>query len=539
MAALQSPPLQLRTGCFCAPGACQAALRLSDDTVQSQHLRGHTCGDSHDMVDGLPTGAVRASFGWCSAAADAAALGAFLADAFAGTATTTDAALSAAVRAADPTCYGPFPGKGKGKAGRLRLSELWVYPVKSCGGLRAQTWPIAFHATHDAAHDATHDAGGGGTAPLAVAACLALDRAFVVVDAHSGEPLRAKQHPRLLSVTPRVDLAGGTLALAAPAMRPLVVMTGARLVQEPDGPRGERAAFLAVNSGDEGAETVAVCSAKSCGAAEASAEASAWFSELLGVPARLLRVAGPFGGSSDSALPSTSPSSSSSSTSSTSSSSSSSSFSNEGAFLLVSEQSVGLLDAVMQQQLRDQQLRDAEKKGQQRGNCGEGGGGAGGRVTPLVTARNFRPNFVVGGSAPDGLGSPHADAHAEDGWGSLSVGGVAFAATGDCARCAMVDLRPPAQPKQPKKPGGAAASGSGEAPSVASNVARAGVLRSLASYRRRHADILFGRFLTALSPSVDAGIGGPERPKGAAVVELRWVSEGDEVVPSVVPSAVP
>jgi molybdenum cofactor sulfurtransferase len=69
--------VQLRTGCMCNPGACQAALNLPyasspppvesvghaqrgrDEKVRSNFTEsGHVCGDSHDMVDGVPTGAV-------------------------------------------------------------------------------------------------------------------------------------------------------------------------------------------------------------------------------------------------------------------------------------------------------------------------------------------------------------------------------------------------------------------------------------------------------------------------------------------------
>ena len=69
LAALQSPPIQLRTGCFCNPGACQVALGLTnDDIVSNYETAGHVCGDQIDIVKKtcgrtVLTGAIRASFG--------------------------------------------------------------------------------------------------------------------------------------------------------------------------------------------------------------------------------------------------------------------------------------------------------------------------------------------------------------------------------------------------------------------------------------------------------------------------------------------
>ncbi|KAF6204231.1 hypothetical protein GE061_002571 [Apolygus lucorum] len=55
--------IQLRTGCFCNPGACRRHLNLTTEDVRSHYAAGHVCGDDHDLVDGRPTGSVRISFG--------------------------------------------------------------------------------------------------------------------------------------------------------------------------------------------------------------------------------------------------------------------------------------------------------------------------------------------------------------------------------------------------------------------------------------------------------------------------------------------
>jgi hypothetical protein len=55
--------IDLRGGCFCNPGACALALGLTHTHLQEHREHGHVCGDSLDLIDGKPTGAIRASFG--------------------------------------------------------------------------------------------------------------------------------------------------------------------------------------------------------------------------------------------------------------------------------------------------------------------------------------------------------------------------------------------------------------------------------------------------------------------------------------------
>lgn len=62
--------IHLRTGCFCNPGACQRHLRLSDTEILKNYDTGYTCGGTKDLIDGKPTGAVRISFGYMSTIKD-------------------------------------------------------------------------------------------------------------------------------------------------------------------------------------------------------------------------------------------------------------------------------------------------------------------------------------------------------------------------------------------------------------------------------------------------------------------------------------
>nr|CAD7200113.1 unnamed protein product [Timema douglasi] len=62
--------IQLRTGCFCNTGACQRHLGLSSQDLKHQFQAGHVCGDERDLIDGKPTGSVRVSFGYMSTKED-------------------------------------------------------------------------------------------------------------------------------------------------------------------------------------------------------------------------------------------------------------------------------------------------------------------------------------------------------------------------------------------------------------------------------------------------------------------------------------
>ncbi|XP_044761496.1 molybdenum cofactor sulfurase 3 [Coccinella septempunctata] len=58
--------IHIRTGCSCNPGACQRHLKLTSDDIRRHFRAGHVCGDQNDLVDGVPTGSVRVSFGYMS-----------------------------------------------------------------------------------------------------------------------------------------------------------------------------------------------------------------------------------------------------------------------------------------------------------------------------------------------------------------------------------------------------------------------------------------------------------------------------------------
>lgn len=56
--------INVRTGCFCNSGSCQRHLAATNKELKEIHKSGHVCGDEIDLIDGKPTGAIRASFGY-------------------------------------------------------------------------------------------------------------------------------------------------------------------------------------------------------------------------------------------------------------------------------------------------------------------------------------------------------------------------------------------------------------------------------------------------------------------------------------------
>ena len=123
----------------------------------------------------------------------------------------------------------------------LALREIRIYPVKSCRGFNAFEWELDRYG-------------------------LALDRAFMVVDAERGLFLTQREEPRLALVATRID--GSTLTLSAEGAGGVAIDLAQR-----DGLRTPIEVWRHQGDGvDQGPE------------------AAAWLSALLGRPLRLVRI---------------------------------------------------------------------------------------------------------------------------------------------------------------------------------------------------------------------------------------------------------
>ncbi|CAM9638105.1 unnamed protein product [Scytosiphon promiscuus] len=344
IAALEN--IQLRTGCFCNPGACQAALGLTDEDVREHLERGHVCWDEHDLIDGRPTGLVRVSLGWMSTWEDAAAFLAFVRKHFVNQTPLQETPESSleAPHAGEPSpapsaeATAPHADDEADPPHRPRrvLEAIYLYPIKSCAPQRAgdqsrRTTPSPPPSRQVSPSTATSpasrtagggagdrgDGGGNGRAGVGEAAGegrgswplgpsgLAYDREWALVD-HRDRALRLKQVPTMCQIRPFVNLLAGTLTVSAPGMPDLFRRFRSHISNGGvDGvsSRGTGIITSEVCTGGGGGDAdsgngesgnvpmvVRVCGNRRAGVT-CAASASAWFTRFLGVPCSLVRAA--------------------------------------------------------------------------------------------------------------------------------------------------------------------------------------------------------------------------------------------------------
>jgi uncharacterized protein YcbX len=227
----------------------------------------------------------------------------------------------------------------------MRLGSIHIYPIKSTRGL---------------------DVTSADVEPWG----LAGDRRYMVVDL-AGQVLTAREHPRMLAA--EATLEGPALKVTGPHAEPL------RVSPEPGGP------MRRVNIWGDDVD-----------AADTGDEAAAWFTELMGVPARLVWLDDPtrrpvspdYGAPGDRV-----------------------SFADGFPLLLASTASL--------RQLNDWIAEDAVERGEE-------------PPAPLPM-RRFRPSIVV-----DDVAEPFA----EDRWRRLRVGEVTFRQVKLCDRCVLTTIDP-------------------------------------------------------------------------------------------------
>uniref|UniRef100_A0A8C4XDA2 Molybdenum cofactor sulfurase n=1 Tax=Erpetoichthys calabaricus TaxID=27687 RepID=A0A8C4XDA2_ERPCA len=248
--------IHLRTGCFCNMGACQLHLGISNQGIKKNQQAGHICGDNIDIVDGQPTGSVRISFGYMSTFEDVQTFLKFIVESFAKSPIRVDEAilLTCSITGTDDetsglassfSCkvhVGTLPDTPRS---RQRLTNIFLYPIKSCGAFQVTSWPV----------------GPSG---------LKYDRSWMVVNLN-GVCLSQKQEPQLCQIIPHINLRESTLTLRAPGMNAFTIPL--------DG--------ISDVLGDE------VFQSKVCGdrvkAQDCGDEVASWLSLFLGRQCRLLK----------------------------------------------------------------------------------------------------------------------------------------------------------------------------------------------------------------------------------------------------------
>jgi molybdenum cofactor sulfurtransferase len=233
LAALHKPAIQFRTGCFCNPGACQKALNLTDEElIHNFEITGHVCGDHIDIINQKPTGAIRISFGKDSSWEDLDEFVLFIKKTFVKENISTFLAGEAA----------------SNKDSQVELSELYIFPIKSCASQRVPRWKVDLQSGK-----------------------LLYDREFALVST-SGTAFRLQDYPKMGMISPVINLDEQTLTVKAPDCEDLVLSLLER--------------YSACGGGDN---EVGVCGTKCGGRLWGGYEASEWFTSFLGVQCWLAR----------------------------------------------------------------------------------------------------------------------------------------------------------------------------------------------------------------------------------------------------------
>jgi len=212
----------------------------------------------------------------------------------------------------------------------ITVTGLFVYPIKSCRGTSVGRARVTPRGLQD-------------------------DRLLMLVDA-DGRFLTQREYPRMALIAPEMA-AGGGLTVRAPGM--------------PDLP-------LRVQS--DGARAPVVIWRDTCVAVDQGREADAWFSDYLGTPVRLVRIADEHTRIVDQT------------------------------FARRADDQTGFADGYPFLLIAQESLDDLNT-----------------RLAQPLPMNRFRPNIVVAGCAP----------FAEDGWSDVEISGVRFGLVKPCARCVM------------------------------------------------------------------------------------------------------
>ncbi|OQO13094.1 hypothetical protein B0A48_02558 [Cryoendolithus antarcticus] len=170
--------IQLRVGGLCNPGGIATALHLEPWEMRDNFSAGQKCGGEHDILNGKPTGMIRASLGAMSTLGDVEKLLSFVDEFF----------------VERMSIKPPVQVNGTRNAVQQlgwHVEALTVYPLKSCGG-----WQIP----SDTAWDIRPEG-------------LAWDREWCIVHQGTGVALSQKRYPRMALIRPHLDFKTGKLRI--------------------------------------------------------------------------------------------------------------------------------------------------------------------------------------------------------------------------------------------------------------------------------------------------------------------------------------
>ncbi|KAI9228034.1 MAG: pyridoxal phosphate-dependent transferase [Piptocephalis tieghemiana] len=239
--------ISLRTGSFCNPGASQVWLGLTDQELREQFEAGHVCGDEKDMINGRPTGAVRASLGASSSIRDVDHLIHVLSRYF-----LNPKPITARMNPLPVSVIQDAPSLSEGWIGKLI-----IYPIKSCGGYSI---PL-------------------GTAWMMGESGLEWDREWMLTSVDTGRALDQKKYPKMCLIRPRLDFTSQSMLISAPDMPDLAIPLNEEGLSHDESSRVHETPGNPSPQNQDGVSTRAYN----------NVTYQAWFTSFLGIPCKLVR----------------------------------------------------------------------------------------------------------------------------------------------------------------------------------------------------------------------------------------------------------
>jgi molybdenum cofactor sulfurtransferase len=174
--------INIRTGGLCNPGGIQSALNLSPWQMRDNFSSGQRCGsENDDVINGQPTGMIRASLGAMSTIEDVDIFVSFITEFF------LDTSSALFDRTDSPIMSLDIP-----VSERLHIESLTVYPIKSCAG-----WRIPANTTWEVQPQG-----------------LAWDREWCIIHSGTSVALSQKKYPRMALLRPTLDFSAGLLRIS-------------------------------------------------------------------------------------------------------------------------------------------------------------------------------------------------------------------------------------------------------------------------------------------------------------------------------------
>lgn len=373
----------IRTGGLCNPGGIADALGLEPWEIKQNFSAGFRCGNEHDIINGKPTGVIRASLGAMSTLSDVEKLIAFIEEFYRDDQQPRPASREESI----------FHNEASG----VFVDTIMVYPIKSCGGFcipAGLPWAVRSEG-------------------------LAWDREWCLVHPGTGLALVQKRYPRMALIRPSIDLLAGKLVISYQGPLPKAARRQISVPLSLD-PELFRPADTS-NMTD-----TRVCGEGISAMIYRSPDINAFFSDIIGAPCALARF--PPGGSGSSMrhakahLQSHQPQSLSKSNMQSQhhgiqTPPDSDEEPERHRILLSNESPILAINLSSLAALNQNLIKNGSNP---------------------VCAETFRANIVIGSSSSTAISNPEIPAYSEDSWDRLRIGGHDFKMLGACRRCHMV-----------------------------------------------------------------------------------------------------